>query len=651
MAAPGLILQDFIDLLKPGALNEIGFTIRGALKDLTLSSFGQINPANIKDLGPLITATRNTALSSALAFRAGAPGSKNYSAEIKTVTDAYAVIPSIITGFTLPTLPPVASGATSKILASTIPAGFQLINYISKTINDLETTLLNALVQQNTGKTDAATISALQAFVLAYIAYVNGIVKAFKFAPNTLDPNYDLIIGNIEKTLTKMGVTVSTPTSISMAELNSLVQPYTVPPPPPPVAPVQPVAAAQPPPPPRPPVPPPPPAVTGTVVGTFNSDNGYDARGHFRAHFPNPNQIILMNPNNQSISVGWRITGRFVAAGAVVTNVGRSQTSSPWVNGLLVTINMPLVNPIDRQGDVFEYKFLRAPTPAEVTIINDYAKQLADNDIAYQKTVRDAATAFTTSEAKKQSDYRELKTKYDADMAAYTRSLPRATPNALLVELCSSINTSLTAIVRARGLSPLKSAKAITAVKNLPVLFGGLIDYLNTNGPFYVKAGNIGSFVTDYIKKPDFYPPPPATNTFFSSISTTNFEINLSQPTTGIIPFLVSKYIGDFPNIVLSKIVTKANSTMTSPTDTQLASSIVTKIFGFYIAFLNSIINIFQINLSKDNAIVPHAALLNKILSKARITLLTAPVALGGDRKKKSVRRKKIRRRKTNKRR
>ena len=90
---------------------------------------------------------------------------------------------------------------------------------------------------------------------------------------------------------------------------------------------------------------------------------------------------------------------------------------------------------------------------------------------------------------------------------------------------------------------------------------------------------------------------------------------------------------------------------MTSPTDTQLASSIVTKIFGFYIAFLNSIINIFQINLSKDNAIVPHAALLNKILSKARITLLTAPVALGGDRKKKSVRRKKIRRRKTNKRR
>ena len=47
MAAPGLTLQDFIDLLKPGELNEIGFTIKTALIDLTLSSLGGVNPVDI----------------------------------------------------------------------------------------------------------------------------------------------------------------------------------------------------------------------------------------------------------------------------------------------------------------------------------------------------------------------------------------------------------------------------------------------------------------------------------------------------------------------------------------------------------------------------------------------------------------------------
>jgi len=358
-----------------------------------------------------------------------------------------------------------------------------------------------------------------------------------------------------------------------------------------------------------------------------------------------------MNPNSKEISEGWRIIGNFLAPGTIVTHVGRSQTSSPYVDGYIINLSIALINPVDQQGDVFEYKFLAAPTGATLTALNTYTQKIAENNTAYQKTVADAAAAFTASEAKKQSDYTAAQAKYTSDMTAYTSSLPRATPNALLVEVCKSINTSLNAIVAAKGLSALKSAKSILAVKNLPVLFGGLIDYLNTNGPFYVKAGNIGSFVTDYINKADFYPPPTATRTLFSSISTQNFETNLSQPTTGIIPFLVSKYTGDFPMTLISKIVSKANSTISSPGDLQLASSIITKIFGFYIPFLNSIINIFKISVSKDISIVPHVELLNKILSKARITVLTNPVALGGGRQKRSLRRKKIRGRKTTKRR
>lgn len=106
----------------------------------------------------------------------------------------------------------------------------------------------------------------------------------------------------------------------------------------------------------------------------LSTDNGYNARGSFSPHFPNKNQIILdprvpiLDPSGAwkgftstraTPTVGMSVTGPFVQSGTKVTTIRGVPTPSSGghVNGWLVTLSAPLVNPIDKQGQYIIYTF------------------------------------------------------------------------------------------------------------------------------------------------------------------------------------------------------------------------------------------------------------------------------------------------------
>lgn len=627
MAAPGVTIDDFMNLLKPGQLGDVGFTLQTGISNLTTTAMVNVLPADVRALGPLITAVRTAAISTALAPAVGSTG-PNTLVDSKRVTDEYATVPTVITAYTTQAAPLPSSGATATQVPLAIinPTYKALITFLKKSIDDFGSILIVNIVQQNASKRDAATINALIALVTSYINYLSGIVKAFKFNTIDLDPNYDLIIANIEKTVNKMGVTVGSPSSVLLSDLYSLVQPL------PPV-----VMQKFTPPTPPPAVPPNGVLADGSVK--INSDNGYSSRGQYATQFPSTTQVICLNVNavdgKPNIPVwpqpGWAVTGQYIQPGTTLVSAGGTQApSNPYLGGILITVNKPMIGQRGQgdQGSVFTYTFTPpVGSPARTA----------------------AAAAFVPAQAAYESAVRVASGSYAAAMSQFNRvqsgalaASPRPTPDAPIVEIGKSINTSLNAMITQKRLGALKNLKTITAIKQLPNTFGALVTYIISNKTFLATIGNQASFVIEYLAP--LYPIPKDTQKLYDTLNVNNFETNLTQANTGILTLLVSKYTNDFSSNLLQKIVGKANSTLGSEAQKTAGASIISKMFGYYIQFLNSIINIFKVNLGADISINPHITLLNRVMSKTGVRILIAPVATGGRRKRISRRQKKVRR-------
>ena len=617
-------MTDFQNLLQPGELGELNVDIQKGLAALTTTAVSNVTAPNVQALGPLVTAIKTAASASQFAApAASASGTLDPTyADVKNTITKYSSIPTIITAFTPPTIPASSlSGPPMPATTNSTYAG--LINYIKESISDFGSQMIPNIIQQNAAKTDPAVLTALQALITAYVNYLNGIVAAFMINTTEVDINYENILANIEKILNKLGIAVKSPNLISIADLYSLVQPL-------------PAVVAQTFTPPAVPAAIPP--VTQTQNGSFvlNSDNGYNQQGSYAPQFPSATQIICLNQNpvtGVSIPVwpdaGWGITGQYIQGGTTVASAGNTQApSNPYVGGIMITLNKPMVG-LKGQGDqgtVYTYTFTPpAGSPAAIAAPAAYTAA----QTAYQSAVNAASGAYSTA-----------MTKYNTLQSGALSALPRPTPNGVIVEIASSINTSLNALVASKGIGALKSQKAIAAIQSIPDIFNSMANYILGNNTFLVTIGNQGSYVSGYLAP--IYPIPPNLMKLFTGLTLTNFEASLTQPSTGIIPVLVSKYTSDVALNLIQKIVSKANSTLSSEAQKILGGSILTKIYGFYIMFLNKIITAFKIDLSNDIAINPHITLLNKVLGKQSIILLTVAPRLGGGRRryKKRVTRK-----------
>ena len=610
-------MTDFQNLLQPGEIGDLNIDIQKGLTALTTTAVSKVTAPNVQALGPLVTAIKNAASATQFAAPAApASGTINPSyADVKNTITKYSSIPTIITGFTPPTIPATSlSGPPTP--ATTNPTYLALINYIKESISDIGSQMIPNIIQQNAAKTDPATLTALQVLITAYINYLNGIVAAFMMNMTEIDINYENIIANIEKILNKIGIAVKSPNLISIADLYSLVQPL-------------PAVVAQTFTPPAVPARIPP--VTQTQDGSFklNSDSGYNRYGGYATQFPSPTQIICLNLNPVSgvpnipiwPGAGWPVTGQYIQGGTTVVSAGNTQVpSNPYINGIMITLSKPMVGLRGQgdQGSIFTYTFTPPPgTPAALAAPAAYTAA----QTAYESAVNAASGAYSTA-----------MTKYNALQSGALSALPRPTPNAVSVESANSINTSLNALVATKGIGALKSQKAIVAIKSIPEIFNSMANYILGNNAFLVTIGNQGSYVAGYLAP--IYPIPRDLMKLFTGLTLTNFEASLTQPNTGIIPVLVSKYTSDVALNLIQKIVSKANSTLGSEAQKTLGGSILTKIYGFYIMFLNKIITAFKIDLSNDIAINPHITLLNKVLGKQSITLLTVAPRLGGGRRR-----------------
>lgn len=626
MAAPAVTIDDFLNLLKPGQLADVGFTIQSGMSNLTTTAMFNVLPADVRALGPLVTAVRTAAISTALAPPAGATGAPGV-ADIKRVTDEYATIPTLITAYVTPAAPRPPSGSSQTISASIDPTYNALIRFIRKSIDDFGSILMVNTIQLNGTKSDAATIAALTTLVISYTSYLSGIVKAFKFNTADLDPNYDLIIGNIEKTINKMGVTVGSPRNILLSDLNTLVIPL------PPV-----VAQTF-----TPPTPPPAVPLNGLSPDgsiKLNSDSGYNAAGHYATQYPSPTQIICLNVNPlngiPNIPIwpqpGWAVSGKYVQPGTTLISANRTQApSNPYVNGILIGLSTPMVG-LRGQGDqgfVSTYTFT---PPVGHPLRTAAFAAFAPAQEAYESAVR--VTSGSHAAAMRQ---------FNMVQSGALAALPRPTPDAPIVEIAKSINASLSAMIREKRLGAVRNLRTITAIRELPSIFSGLVHYIMTNRAFLVSIGNQGAFTIEYMAP--IFPIPPATQRLYDTLNMNNFETNLTQANTGILTVLISRYTVDFSSNYIQKIISKANSTLGSETQKIAGASIISKFLSFYISFLNRIINIFKINLGADISINPHITLMNRVLSKMGTAILIAPTASGGGRKRLSRRHKKLRRR------
>jgi hypothetical protein len=625
MAGSAVTIEDFINLLKPDQLEEISFIIETAVSNLTTTAMVKVVPADVKALGPLITAVRTAGTSTALTPPSGTTGAMA-AASMKKVIDAYATIPTSITAYTTQNTPLPSSGASTdeRILAGINPAYNALIRYIKKSLDDFCSVLLVTAIQQNASKKDSTTLSALSALVVSYTSYLNGIIKAFKFASADLHPNYDSIITNVEKTLQKLGTTLASPTNIPLSEIYSLVQPL------PPVVAKTFVAPTQP-----KTYPPNPLSPDGSIK--INSDVGYDFHGAPVGQFYGTTRILCVNQNistGEPMTIlpapGWGIAGQYVQPGTTVTGLQMHGVQiSPWVGGLIFTLSKPMVGLKPAGGDVgMVYTYTFTPpngSPERAAAIAAYSKSEEERKALIKKEL-DAYTASMNQ--------------YNLLQSGAIASLPRPTPDAPIVEIAKSLNKSLSNIVKPGGLTPFKSQRTIAAIKQIPSSFGAVVTYILNNKAFLVAIGNQVQFVVEYFTP--IHPIPAATQRLYDTLSIANFETNLTQPTTGILTVLMSRYTQDFSLNLLQKIISKANSSLSSDAQKRMGASILSKVCSYYIDFLNSIINIFSINLGADIAINPHITLVNKVLSKIDARILIAPAATGGGRKRISRRHKKV---------
>lgn len=595
-------ITDFVNLLQPGQLTDIGLTIKTALSNVTISTMKNIPMASIKKLAettttgsivPIITSASSTAL----AAPATSSGS-NYRADIKKITDAYKTLPTFITAYTVPTnLPPPrqgSSGSAQGPLATTNPTFNDIITFLKKTFDDFGSVLLFSVIQQNASKNDSATLTALTGLVVAYINYLGYVVGTFRLDPGSIDPKYDAIIESIEKTLGKMDITLPSITTVDVKALNVIVEPTVIP------------------------------RVIPSGQLLLQTSNGLNTNHQFSPQFPTKTQIIcqptLLDPaTNRGYTPAASLRAppvgstvgvlHFLQANTKVTNVQTNYPlpNSPTTMGYLVTIDKPLIgSEVATVTNVWSVRFTYPPIPEETAAFEKYNRW---------------------------------------------RTSSRAMPDPIIVEIGKSINISINSIVsgaarpsgaRTKTLAQCNNQNTINIIKTIPTLIDDLATFVTKNEKAIFKLPSINNFVRDEMAK--IYPLPNDTKKYVTELNSQNFQQNLTNPTNGILKILIPKYTSDYSNNIIKKMVNNANRVADGPVK-DLASSICTKIIKLHVAILNALIRAFYIDLSSDISIQPLLEIFTPIFSMAKFNIITTMSQAGGRRNKRKTRANKIKRR------
>ena len=585
MTAPALSIVDFQNLLQPGELGEIDLDIKNAIAILTTTAMSGVTAANVQALGPMIVAIKNASSVSQLAPPSGVAPDPSLG-DPKPILAKYATAPTPISGYTPPTVAlPSTSGAT--VLANTNSTYATLFKCIIDSIDDLGGTLIPIVIQQNATKTDAATVTALANMITTYVVYINGIVGTFILNTSGVDPNYDKIIGNIEKILSKMNITIPAPGTVNITALVPLVEPYT-----------------------GPPLTAPLPAIPSGKMNLATS-NGSDTGSGFATHFPTPTQIITQAPlfdpkTNKPYSPP--VAPRLPPAGAVITGIEFLQPNtkvvsvqtnyplpnSPTTMGYLITIDKPLVGwQNEIRGNVWWPTFTYPPIASE-----DYEAQ-----------------------------------NYPAILAAYNATA-RATPDPIVTEMGKSINNSINAIINGNTVGTYNSAKNIALIKTIPGIIDTMVSYI-TSQMSYLNTIGTGSFTQSQLAP--IYPLSDATKKMFTTLTPENFVANMTTSGTGILRILIMNYTSNFSLNVIKKTI---NKSPTSGQSVTLASSVGTKLFKLHFSILNTLIKVFNINLTADPPIQPLLAIVTKTFGDYPDNLITNPPKAGGRRRRITRKRK-----------
>lgn len=219
---------------------------------------------------------------------------------------------------------------------------------------------------------------------------------------------------------------------------------------------------------------------------------------------------------------------------------------------------------------------------------------------------------------------------------ASTNPAIRKTPSSMFIESFNSVKLSLTAIVTSNSVNRYNTPKNIALIKSIPESLKNLASV--SSDEFLLK------YLVDMSTL--IFPVPEPTNSLFTNLNSGNFTASLSQATTGIIPFFCNRVLTDIPNNMMPKLFGWLSARITGrsfQTMDQiylLVVKVVNVIKG-HMAIVNTLINIFQVNISNDVAVQRHVEGLNDILLKSGFQINTKPSASGGRRKKRSVKRRK----------
>jgi hypothetical protein len=227
MSVP-LRINDFINLLQPGQITDTGISLQKALSNIRITAMQTVPVVEITEFavsgktGNIPNIITN-AMVSTLAAPVGTT-TNNFTVDIKKITDKYKTIPTFISAYTVPTgLPPVnVSGPAVTTLATTNSRFKEIITYLNECINDFGIRLMFCVIKQNSSKTDTGTINALKTFVVSYINFVNKLLRIFRIDPNTVDPKFNLILGKMDTITSKMEITVPSPSTINIKDLNAI---------------------------------------------------------------------------------------------------------------------------------------------------------------------------------------------------------------------------------------------------------------------------------------------------------------------------------------------------------------------------------------------------------------------------------------------
>jgi hypothetical protein len=203
------------------------------------------------------------------------------------------------------------------------------------------------------------------------------------------------------------------------------------------------------------------------------------------------------------------------------------------------------------------------------------------------------------------------------------------------VEISKSIVASINTLVTQKKLEAFNTLKIRTAVNKLPMIITRIGKHFSGNNTKLLIGLGVNDFIVGNLRP--IFPIPQATMQLFGKgLTRSTFVENLTKPTVGIIPFISTNYMANFALNNIKKVVDKSKNS--SGAVKIAASAFVNKLFEFYIALLNALINIFNITITADLAIKPHIDSLTAILANAEYKLAVTPQPLLGG--KRSTRRK-----------